>query len=243
MSSQTETPRTLLVLLSHPDDEIGCAGTIAAHSARGHRVVLTFLTRGEMTESLGPLETREIARQRVQHAYEAGRILGCEIKFLDYQDTRVQCTPDTNYDVARLIAEVKPDAILTWGNAWIRGMRHPDHQATGEIARAAVTLARIARVVAPGSPHRAPAPIFAIRDRHSRLPAVAIDVSAHMPAIAALGAFYRERVGWPPEEWLRDRTARAGSEFGVAAAEVFEAWESEPGLYNTLFESCSLPHY
>ena len=43
--------KTLLVALAHPDDEIGCAGTIAAHSALGHRVVLLFLTRGEMTEA------------------------------------------------------------------------------------------------------------------------------------------------------------------------------------------------
>jgi LmbE family N-acetylglucosaminyl deacetylase len=228
---------TLLVVLAHPDDEIGCAGTIAAHSAQGHRVVLTFLTHGEMTESLGPLKAAEVAAQREQHAHEAGRILGCEIRFLDYHDTRVQVTPDANYDVAKLIAEVKPNAVLTWGYGSMRGARHPDHQATGEITRNAITLARIARVVAPLAPHREPAPVFTIRDRHHYLPLIAVDVSQQMETVAKLGAFYRERVGWPPEEWLHARAQRAGNDFGVKAAEVFEAWESEPGLYRSLFDS------
>lgn len=235
--------KTLLAIFTHPDDEIGCAATLAAHSASGHRVVLVFLTYGEMTEALGPLTAAQVAERRREHAAEAGKILGCEIRFLSYPDTRVQATPDANYDVAKLIAEIAPDAVLTWGNAWIRGMRHPDHQATGEIVRAAVTLSRIARVVAPLTPHRAPAPVFTIRDMHSKLPAVAIDVSAHVDRALELGALYRERVGWPPEAWHRERLRRAGAEFGVEAAEVFDAWESKGGIYTSLFESEVLPPY
>jgi LmbE family N-acetylglucosaminyl deacetylase len=235
--------KTLLALFSHPDDEIGCAATLAAHAASGDRVVLVFLTHGEMTEALGPLGPAEIAARRREHAQEAGRLLGCEIRFLGYQDTRVECTPDANYDVAKLIAEVKPDAVLTWGEAWIRGMRHPDHQATGAIVRNAVTLSRIARVVAPHAPHRNASPIFTIRDRNSMLPPVAIDVSAHVDTALELGAFYRERVGWPPEDWHRNRLRAAGEEWGVAAAEVFDAYESVGGLHASLFESAVLPPY
>jgi LmbE family N-acetylglucosaminyl deacetylase len=233
--------KTLLAIFSHPDDEIGCAATLAAHSASGHRVIVAFLTHGEMTESLGPLPAEKVAQLRREHALEAGRILGCEIRFLNYQDTRVEVTPQANYDVAQLIAELKPDAVLTWGDAWIRGMRHPDHQATGTIVRNAITLSRIARVVAPFEPHRNAAPVFTIRDRNSTLPAIAIDVSNHFRKALELGAFYRERVGWPPEEWHRNRLAIAGQEWGVAAAEVFDAYESEGGLYTTLFDSAVLP--
>src|SRR5688572_7765873 len=137
---------SMLVVLAHPDDEVGCAGTIAAHVALGHRVVLAFLTRGDMTEALGPLAPAEIAALREQHAREAGAILGCEVRFLTYQDTRVEVTTAANYDVAKLIADVKPSAVLTWGDAWGRGIRHPDHQATGQIVRNAATLARVAKV-------------------------------------------------------------------------------------------------
>lgn len=233
--------KTLLAIFAHPDDEIGCAGTLAAHAALGHRVVLAFLTRGEMTESLGPLSAEEVGRQREQHAGDVGRLLGCEIRFLDYNDTRVQCTPEANHDVARLIAEIKPNAVLTWGEAWLRGMRHPDHQATGEIVRAGLTLARIARVARPHTPHRTPAPVFTLRDRHSWLPAAAIDVSGQLDLILQIGQFYRERVGWPDDTWLRNRLAEAGKEWGVAGAEIFDAWESTPGLYSSLFDSAVLP--
>ncbi|HEY0671389.1 MAG TPA: PIG-L family deacetylase [Longimicrobiales bacterium] len=235
--------KTLLAVLTHPDDEIGCAATLAAHSASGDRVVLVFLTHGEMTESLGPLSARQVAQKRREHADESGRILGCEIRFLDYQDTRVQSTPDAHYDVAKLVAEIKPDAVLTWGDGWMRGIRHPDHQATGEIVRSAITLSRIARVVAPFEPHRNPAPVFTLRDRNSMLPAVAIDVSAHLNRALKLGAFYREHVGWPPEEWHRNRLKTAGEEWGVQAAEVFDAYESVGGIYSSLFESEVLPPY
>lgn len=196
-----------------------------------------------MTEALGQLNAEQVAEQRNAHALDAGRILGCEIRFLNYQDTRVQATPDANYDVAKLIAEIKPDAVLTWGDGWIRGIRHPDHQATGEIVRNAVVLARIARVVAPYEPHRAPAPVFTLRDRNSTLPAVAIDVTRYVDKAIELGAFYRERVGWPPEQWHFDRLVRAGNEWGVQAAEVFDAYESESGLFKLLFESTPLPPY
>lgn len=236
-------PKTLLAIFTHPDDEIGCAATLAAHSASGDHVQLVFLTHGEMTESLGALTAEQVAQKRREHAAESGRILGCEVRFLDYPDTRVQSTPDAHYDVARLIAQIKPDAVLTWGDAWVRGMRHPDHQATGEIARAAITLSRIARVVAPLRPHRNAAPVFTIRDRNSMLPAVAIDVSNHVDRALELGAFYRERVGWPPEDWHRNRLLAAGAEWGVAAAEVFDAYESIGGLYTSLFDSEVLPPY
>ena len=88
--------KTLLVALSHPDDEIGCAGTMAAHSALGHRVVLLFLTRGEMTEALGPLAAEEVGALRSDHAREAGRILGADVRLLDFPDTRIEAGADAN---------------------------------------------------------------------------------------------------------------------------------------------------
>ena len=165
--------KTLLVALSHPDDEIGCAGTIAGHAALGHRVVLLFLTRGEMTEALGPLTAAEVADLRSEHARQAGGILGAEVRLLDFPDTRIEVSADAGYRIAREIADIQPDAVITWGDAWRRGPRHPDHQATGQIVRNAITLARIARVVAP--PATAPQagarvyhPRVAFADAHGR---------------------------------------------------------------------------
>lgn len=222
--------RTILVVLSHPDDELGCAGTIARHTASGDRVVLVWLTRGGMTEALGDLPVAEVERRRTEHGMAAARILGCEARFLDLPDTQVEVTREAVVEVARLIAEIRPNAVLTWGDAWVRGIRHPDHQATGQIARDAVTLARLTRVVAPLEPHREPAPVFTLRDIHSTLPPRAVDVTPVVHQIEALALLYRTEVGWPAEAWLRETLGAAGREWGVEAAEVFDAWETPPGL-------------
>lgn len=221
---------TVLVALAHPDDEVGCAGTIAAHAAAGDRVVLLWLTRGEMTEAHADLEPRDVAELRTEAGREAAAILGAEPRFLELPDTRVQATPDAARTVARVVAEVAPDAVVTWGDAWARGMRHPDHQATGALVRNAITLARIGRVVAPVPPHRDPAPVFTLRAAHSTLPTLAVDVTDQVETVVELGAFYRERGGWPPDGFLQDRLRRAGEKHGVAAAELFDAWETPPGV-------------
>lgn len=219
--------KTVLVALSHPDDEVGCAGTIAAHRAAGDRVVLLWLTRGEMTEIYGHLDPEAVAGRRMEQGREAASIVDAEPRFLRFPDTRVHHTPDAAREVAAVIAEVRPDAVVTWGGAWSRGMRHPDHQATGRIVRDAITLARLGRVVE--RPHREPAPLFTLRGEHSTLPVVAVDVAPHMEVVLALAAFYRERVGWPEEEWLLQRLRRAGAAHDLEAAELFDAWETAPG--------------
>jgi len=225
---------TLLVVLAHPDDEVGCAGTILEHRARGDRVVLLWLTRGEMTQAFGPISAEQVARRRERMGREAGRILGVETRFLDLPDTRVQADPEAATRVARVLAEVRPDGLVTWGDAWVRGARHPDHQATGKIARDAVTLARIAKAVEPVEPHRAPCPVFTYRGLHSRLPSVAVDVGRHVDTIFELAAFYRERIGFGDQEWLEARLRRGGEAWGVEHAEVFDAWETGGGLVETL---------
>jgi LmbE family N-acetylglucosaminyl deacetylase len=170
----------------------------------------------------------------MEHAHHIARLLDCELRFLDFRDTLIEYSAAATHQVARTVAEVKPDAVITWGDAWIRGKRHPDHQATGAIVRAAVTVARLKRAVAPIEPHRGTAAIFTLRDRHSVLPRAAIDVSAHEGVVLEVARFYRERVGWPPDEWLREALHQTGRDWGVRAAEEFDAWESAPGLRRSL---------
>ena len=226
--------KTILVALTHPDDEVGCAGTVAAHRAAGDRVVLLWLTRGEMTEIYGSMSTPEVIETRMEQGRGAAGILDAEPRFMAFPDTRVQAGPDAAREVARVIAEERPSAVITWGDAWIRGMRHPDHQATGQIVRDAITLARLGRITAPEPPHREPAPVFTLRGPHSTLPRATIDVTPHLDTVLELATFHRERVGWPQEDWLLDRLRRAGEPHGFEAAETFDAWETPPGPATTL---------
>ena len=226
--------QTLLVGLAHPDDEVGAAGTILAQRARGDRVVIVWLTRGEATEAFGARPEDEVSAIREEHGRLAGQILDCETRFLDFPDTRVEATPDTARRVAAVLAEVRPDAVLTWGDAWARGMRHPDHQATGKIFRDAVTLARIARAVAPLEPYRGAAPVFTYRGAYSTLPAVAVDVEPYLEKIHELGRFYLERIGFGERDWIDRRLREAGRRFGLRYAEVWDAWETQGGIVRSL---------
>ncbi|HEX5726650.1 MAG TPA: PIG-L deacetylase family protein [Longimicrobiaceae bacterium] len=226
--------KTLLVGLAHPDDEVGAAGAILAQRARGDRVVLVWLTRGEMTEAFGNLPPHEVAALREEHGAEAGRILGCETRFLDLPDTRLEATPETARRVAALITEIRPDGVLTWGEAWGRGMRHPDHQAAGKIFRDAVTLARIAKVIAPLPAHREPAPVFTFRGAYSQLPPVVVDVEPHLERIHLLARFYYERIGFGEPEWIDRRLRAAAAPYGLRYAEVFDAWETRGGQVEAL---------
>jgi LmbE family N-acetylglucosaminyl deacetylase len=226
--------KTLLVGLAHPDDEVGAAGTICAQVARGDRVVVVWLTRGEMTQAFGPVSEAEVSRIREEHGRIAGEILGCETRFMDFRDTRVEATAESAHRVASLIAEIRPDGIVTWGDAWARGMRHPDHQATGKIFRDAVMLARIAKVVHPLPAHRKDAPVFTFRGAYSQLPAVVVDVEPHRERIHQLAQFYYERIGFGNAEWIDQRLRAVGEAHGLRYAEAWDAWESNGGTVSAL---------
>ncbi len=225
---------TLLVGLAHPDDEVGAAGAIQAQLARGDRVVIVWLTRGEMTEAFGAIEREKIAEKRTAQGEEAGRILGAETRFLDFPDTALDATADAAAKVAKVIAEIRPNGLVTWGDAWARGMRHPDHQAAGKIFRDAITLARLARVVAPLEPHRTPVPVFTMRGEHSQLPATAVDVSPFRGKIDEIARFYHEGIGFGDPEWLDRRLRKAGAPYELEQAEVFDAWETLAGRFRSL---------
>lgn len=227
-------PRTLLVVLAHPDDELGAAGSILAQRATGDRVVILWLTRGEMTEALGGISTAEVAGLRTEQGREAGELLGAETLFLDFPDTGLEATREAARRVAAVIADVRPDGVVTWGDAWVRGMRHPDHQACGQIVRDAITLARIRKVVEPAPPHRVEVPLFTYRGLHSSLPAVVVDVEPYVDSVLELGRFYEERVGFGHPDWLRSRLSEVGRRWGLRYAEEFDAWETRPGVVGAL---------
>jgi LmbE family N-acetylglucosaminyl deacetylase len=207
---------------------------IASQVAKGDRVVLLWLTRGEATDAYGGLPIEEVAERRDALAARVGRLLEVETRFLDFPDTAVQEGPESASRVGRILADIRPDGVLTWGDAWVRGMRHPDHQATGRIVRDAITLARIRRAVEPAEPHRAPAPVFTYRGLHSQLPAVAIDAEPWLDRIFAVADIYNDELQFPDRRWLEKRLRAIGARWGLEWAEEFDAWETEGGLVDSL---------
>jgi LmbE family N-acetylglucosaminyl deacetylase len=218
MAESTGSRKTVFACFAHPDDEVGALGTLANHVDRGDRVVLAWMTCGENTSMSKGKTPAEVARERRAHGHEVGKIIGCEVRFFDYGDTQVQLTRDAAVRMGQCIAELKPDAIITWDSF----NSHPDHRETVKIIMDGIRFARLPRLVEPHTPHRLALPVYQYVDRRSRDPIVFVDVSEQIDKILKAVAVYAEAFDWANvDERVRIRRASIGMECGVRYAEKF----------------------
>jgi bacillithiol biosynthesis deacetylase BshB1 len=119
-------------MCAHPDDaELVMGGTLAVEAARGRRVAIVDLTRGEMG-SRGTQEMRE------KEAAEAARILGvAHRESLGLPDARLAPTTEQKDMVVAALRRLRPRVVLL--QHWEQ--RHPDHAAASRIIYEASFLA------------------------------------------------------------------------------------------------------
>ncbi|KIL42441.1 deacetylase [Gordoniibacillus kamchatkensis] len=129
-----ERQRHVLVVLPHPDDESGRAGTLASYIDQGTPVTYVCLTLGEMGRSMGnpPFANRVTLPAIRQKELEAScRSIGItDLRMFGLHDKTVEFEDQDALD-ARLravIDEVKPSLIITFYPGY---SVHPDHDATG----------------------------------------------------------------------------------------------------------------
>src|SRR5262249_51776757 len=117
---------------AHPDDaEIVAGGTLAREAARGRRVAVVDLTRGE-SGSRGTPETR------AAEAAEAARTLGAaQREALGLPDGRLADDAEQRDAVVAAIRRLRPRIVIL--PHWEQ--RHPDHTAAGRLVYAASFLA------------------------------------------------------------------------------------------------------
>jgi N-acetylglucosamine malate deacetylase 1 len=114
----------LIVFGPHADDiEIGLGGTVARHTAAGHRVGLCDLTRAELSSNGTP-------QTRVQEAAAAARVLGAAWREnLGWPDGGIVESPELVRSAVDVIRRHRPRAIAIpyWKD------RHPDHVAASQV--------------------------------------------------------------------------------------------------------------
>ena len=116
----------ILAVGAHPDDiELGCAGTLLAHVARGDEVSLLVMTTGEQ----GP----QAARSRVREQEDAARVLSANLFWGGFPDGAVPESREAIQAVERAIAE--SGAELIYGPS--PADTHQDHRATASATLAA----------------------------------------------------------------------------------------------------------
>jgi len=157
------TPRTILCVFAHPDDEIGAGSTLAYYDDRGVRSVLICASRGEactiFCDDCATPET--IAAVRTGELECACAHLGIdELRWLDWPDGAISGLPrDTAVgEIVRHIREVKPDIVITHPEHGL--YPHPDHLAIWEMTRNAFAAAADPESYPDAGPPWAPARLF-----------------------------------------------------------------------------------
>ena len=139
-------PVDLLAFGPHPDDlEIGMGATIAHHVARGLRVGLCDLTRGEMGSNGTPGE-------REREAEAAREVLGADWRVnLGLPDRHLRDVAEQVRPIVELIRACRPSVIALphWGD------RHPDHTAACTLVTSAAFSSGLRRYEAAGDAWKA----------------------------------------------------------------------------------------
>jgi N-acetylglucosamine malate deacetylase 2 len=134
--------RSMLVILSHPDDEsFPIGGTLAKYAVEGVKITLICATRGEA--GIPGMQPEQAGQVREGELRQAAKVLGVQkVQFLDYQDGELdQVNLEEIIDkLSDAFRQIKPQTVITFGPDGISG--HPDHLAIHHAATAAFEKAR-----------------------------------------------------------------------------------------------------
>lgn len=160
-------PAQLLVFGPHPDDiEIGMAGTIVRHVARGAAVGLCDLTRGELGSNGTPDE-------RLAEAQEASTVLGAAWRVnLALPDGGLSLAREQRDAIIDLVRRSRPDVVaIPHGTD-----RHPDHVAAHALLVRALFDSGLRRIL-PALESWRPVRIFEYFINDTGRPTVLVDVT------------------------------------------------------------------
>ena len=117
------TPLSIVCVGGHPDDpESGCGGTLSMYAARGHRVTIVYLTRGE--RGIRGKSLSEAAAIRTAEAETACKLIGAKPVFAGQIDGDTELTRSRVDDMVRILDAAAPDIVFTH---WPMDT-HQDHQ-------------------------------------------------------------------------------------------------------------------
>lgn len=143
-AAQPEQPRTLLAIFAHPDDETWVGPVLAHYARNGVKVYLVIATKGEKGanaraaipsgDQLAEVRHAEALCACQQLGIEPPIFLGFKDRELDAGSTEpeaVKSLRDLSDRVRNVIADLKPQVIVTWGPEGLYG--HPDHRLVSDV--------------------------------------------------------------------------------------------------------------
>ena len=156
------SPRTLVMLLAHADDETAASPVLAKYAREGVRVYMIVATDGSGGSGTGSTLQRSdngptgdaLVKARAEEARCAAAAIGAQAPVLlafpdgklgDYLSDRTLLARLTD-QLGAEIARLRPDVVITWGPDG--GTGHPDHRLVSDLAT------QLLRTGAPGMPER-----------------------------------------------------------------------------------------
>ncbi|WP_379135335.1 PIG-L family deacetylase [Paenibacillus sp. sgz500958] len=212
--NELHTPRKILAVLAHPDDETFiCGGTLAKYASQGADITLVSATRGEMGRRMG--NPHYLNRESIPAAREIELRRACDslgirrLIFFDIRDKTVEFIDEELLigRISDLIDEEDPDVILTFHEK-LGG--HPDHCAIGKVTTAAVMRSGhrgALYFISYGDAMKQPG-----RYGYTRADITRINVQNHLQA--KLAAFRDHRCQSEFDEWVWEEDTKALSRFG-----------------------------
>lgn len=225
-------PERVLVIVAHPDDaDFGAAATVAKWVRDGTVARLVCCTSGDAGADDARTDPLQLARRREDEQRSAARVVGYDgVDFLHRPDGALENDLALREQLVRIIRQFKPDAVMSMDPTVVihdRGwIQHVDHRMAAMAAVDAVYPAARNALAFPNlvideglEPHTVKDLYMFFTDQ----PNVWVDVSDTFDTkIAALREHVsqiREPEGF--DERLREWSAEAGRQIGVAAAEGF----------------------
>jgi len=243
-----ESPRTLVAIFAHPDDEQVVSPLLARYAREGADVYPVIATDGQkgVRDHAGIAAGEALATARAAEARCACEKLGIHPPILlglvdgDLYTTENKTT--LLRDVARLFTELKPDVVVTWGPDGITG--HTDHRMVSNVVTqvvqsgapdaprqlfyAGLSAERLAALAAAGG-QGMPFGIATVQDRFLpvRIAYEDQDASAAGTSLACHASQYT------PEEMARMSGMTRAAENGTVR---LRPWFVDPGRLTDLFE-------
>ncbi len=212
-----ETPKRVLAIFAHPDDEIGCAGTLARFAHDGAEVQLIWMTHGELASQFGEMAPEQVAQTREAHGQAVAALLGARQEFLNFPDAGLTGGREEALALARIVAAFKPEAIITWDPFDM----HPDHRATYWACLSSLKLCRIPKLM--GAAYRERVRLYHYYSGDLPRDQVYCDISETMPTLEHVYRLYHETYHWA---WTVDDLRRSrllvGARFARPYAERFQ---------------------
>ena len=222
--NEQDQPLNIVAIFAHPDDEAGAVGTLMNHSDRGDNVYVILLTHGENASSLEGTH-EEITMIRQGHVNKIEKIIGAQYRMLNLPDSGVFPSVENAKKVARILKQLKPDIIITWGKSYTTGTGHPDHRYTFDIVIDAISYARYNEDGNNTKPHRKPISLYVpyLGDEPLLQSSVYVDVTEQHDRIMQFFDVYEEAYGeWPVRAYKLAGMLTTGRMSYTKYAEVFK---------------------